>query len=47
MHKENTNGVKNSEANGNIPIENLKKCIIAIFNKIAARMTDPAVGAST
>ena len=42
-----TNGVKNSDAIGNIGIENLKKPYPAIFNKIAANITDPAVGAST
>ena len=41
------NGVKYSDAKGNIGIENLKKPYPAIFNKIAARITDPAVGAST
>ena len=42
-----TNGVKYSEANGNIPTENLKKPYPAIFRRIAARITEPAVGAST
>ncbi len=32
---------------GNNPIENLIKPYPAIFNKIAANKTDPAVGAST
>ena len=40
-------GVKNSEAIGNIPKENLKKPYPAIFKSIAASITDPAVGAST
>ena len=35
------------EAMGNNPIENLIKPYPAIFNKIAASKTDPAVGAST
>ena len=32
---------------GNIPIENLTKPEPAILSKIAARITEPAVGAST
>ena len=41
------NGVKNSEASGNMGRENLKKPYPAIFKSIAASITDPAVGAST
>ena len=41
------NGVKYSEAIGNIGSENLKKPYPAIFKSIAARITEPAVGAST
>ena len=40
-------GVKYSDAIGNIGIENLKKPYPAIFNNMAARITEPAVGAST
>ena len=40
-------GTKFSDAMGNNPIENLIKPYPAIFNKIAARRTEPAVGAST
>ena len=47
IKNENIKGVKYSEATGNIGIENLKKPYPAIFNKMAARITDPAVGAST
>jgi len=42
-----TNGAKNSEASGNMGNENRKNPYPPIFNKIAARITEPAVGAST
>ena len=42
-----TKGTKYSEATGNIGIENLKKPYPAIFKSMAAKITEPAVGAST
>ncbi len=47
MLNKNISGVKKSEATGNKPIENLINPYPAIFNKIAASTTEPAVGAST
>ena len=41
------NGVKYSEAKGNIPTENLRNPYPPIFKRIAARTTEPGVGAST
>ena len=38
---------KNSEAIGNIPKENLKKPYLPSLKRIAASITEPAVGAST
>jgi len=40
-------GVEQSVASGNMGIENLKKPWVPNFNGIPAKMTDPAVGAST
>src|ERR1043166_8188469 len=40
-------GAKSCEAAGNIGSENRRKPYPPIFNRIAARMTEPAVGAST
>src|SRR6476659_11394049 len=44
---EKTSGAKCSEANGNIGSEKRRKPYPPIFNRIAARITEPAVGAST
>src|SRR3954454_22923836 len=43
----NTSGVKYSEAFGNIGSEKRRKPYPPIFSRIAARITEPAVGAST
>src|SRR5881394_141085 len=43
----NMNGAKSSEATGNIGSEKRRKPYPPIFNRIAARITEPAVGAST
>jgi len=40
-------GVKNTDASGNIGIENLKNPYPPNFNNTPANITDPAVGAST
>src|SRR6201990_2570527 len=40
-------GAKSCEASGNIGSEKRRKPEPPIFNRIAARITDPAVGAST
>ena len=42
-----TNGAKSAEAIGNIGSEKRRKPYPPIFNRMAARMTEPAVGAST
>src|SRR5918992_6010528 len=41
------NGAKSAEACGNIGSEKRRKPYPPIFRRIAARMTEPAVGAST
>src|SRR3954463_6333477 len=41
------NGAKSSEATGNIGKEKRRKPYPPIFRRIAARITEPAVGAST
>src|SRR5215470_19351294 len=41
------NGAKSCDAMGNIGSEKRRKPYPPIFNRIAARMTEPAVGAST
>src|SRR6516225_5892353 len=43
----NTSGAKVSLASGNIGTEKRSKPYPPIFNRMPARMTDPAVGAST
>jgi hypothetical protein len=40
-------GVERSVASGNMGIENLKNPWVPNFEGIPAKMTDPAVGAST
>src|SRR5437763_442990 len=40
-------GAKSCDAKGNIGSENRRKPYPPIFNRIAARITEPAVGAST
>lgn len=40
-------GLKKKEASGNNGNENLKNPYVPSFNKIPAKSTDPAVGAST
>src|ERR1700738_3502364 len=44
---ENTNGAKSCEANGNIGSEKRRKPYPPIFNRIADRITETAVRAST
>src|SRR6478752_458252 len=43
----NTSGANISDANGNIGSEKRRKPYPPIFSRIAARITEPAVGAST
>src|ERR1700755_625245 len=43
----NINGAKSCEASGNIGSEKRRKPYPPIFRRIAARITEPAVGAST